>query len=153
MERDPKTGRLTKEDVVVRFWKKVQKTNTCWLWKGALSNNYGSFHNGKKNVKAHRFAYELLIGKIRKDLSACHRCNNSKCVNPAHIYIASHKENMIDAGNDNLLGSKFRLIVCPRGHYKTGKNGFPFKQNGKITMGCRKCRYEAVAKSKRKKKL
>lgn len=53
------------------FWAKVVKTETCWLWTGAKASKYGhgSFMHQKRNFKAHRWAYESLVGPIPEGLT------------------------------------------------------------------------------------
>lgn len=75
-----------------RFWPKVDKTSTCWLWTGALTlasnkhvGGYGRFRVGAQMRRAHRYAYELLVGPIPAGLDLDHLCNNRRCVNPAHL--------------------------------------------------------------------
>src|SRR5580658_194886 len=73
-----------------KFWSKVNKTETCWLWTGYLDKNgYGSFTFGKHNAtnckKAYRMAWELINGPTEKGLHLHHTCRNRKCVNPAHL--------------------------------------------------------------------
>ena len=77
-----------------RFWKKVKKTATCWVWP---SRWYGRFRllDGRI-VGAHRFSWELHNGPIPIGKDIAHRCDNKPCVNPSHIFVCSRSENLID---------------------------------------------------------
>jgi hypothetical protein len=83
-----------------RFWAKVKKTKTCWLWRGGLSGKmgkptYGYFHpTHDTTVLAHRFAYETLYGYVLDCLEIEHLCDNSRCVNPEHLSPTTHRANM-----------------------------------------------------------
>lgn len=81
-----------------RFWMKVQKTESCWLWIGAQnSDGYGNFHDyGTHSIKAHRFAYERLVGPIPQGLSVCHHCDIRNCVRPEHFFLGTQRDNMRD---------------------------------------------------------
>lgn len=72
-----------------RFWAKVEKTDTCWLWTGArVHNGYGTLGRGRAGsgeVRVHRLAYELLIGPIPEGAQIDHRCHVRHCVNPTHL--------------------------------------------------------------------
>lgn len=84
-------------DPASRFWPKVDKSGDCWLWTGSLDHRgYGQFYlrSGAAPAKAHRFAYELLVGPIPEGMSIDHRCHNPTCVNPEHLRPATHKQNL-----------------------------------------------------------
>ena len=89
----------------VRFWNKVKKTKSCWLWTGAKDpKSYGKFgwHN-RRSKRCHRLAWELAHGRIPKGLQVLHRCDNPPCVNAAHLFLGTPKDNTHDAIAKNRL--------------------------------------------------
>lgn len=70
-----------------RFWGKVNKTETCWLWTGYISpQGYGIIpRKNKPHIQAHRFSYELANGELLNGKRIFHTCENRHCVNPDHL--------------------------------------------------------------------
>lgn len=82
--------------LVDRFWDFViPEPNTgCWLWTGRDNMRYGILKNGRGNVYAHRFSYELAKGQIPDGLVIDHLCNIPLCVNPDHLEAVTQAENL-----------------------------------------------------------
>jgi hypothetical protein len=69
----------------------------CWIWSGSKDlDGYGSIRDGSKMKRAHRVSWELHKGSIPMGAYILHKCNNPSCVNPEHLSIGDHKENMQD---------------------------------------------------------
>jgi hypothetical protein len=80
-----------------RFWEKVDKTGTCWIWTACKDKNgYGFFRHNGKNLKAHRFVLEL-VGRAAGNKYVCHTCDTPSCVNPDHLWVGDNSANQIDA--------------------------------------------------------
>lgn len=112
-----------------RFFSKVTKTSTCWLWTGSLSRDgYGHLRVGHHTTGAHRLSYEIHHGKIPKKLAVCHSCDVRNCVNPEHLFLGSWKDNAIDC---ILKGRRARKLTIEQvveirldevsSHYRLGK--------------------------------
>lgn len=106
---------LTEQDVI-RFWSKVVKTPTCWLWAAATQDGYGRFwvRSVSNNVPAHRLAYELEVGNVPVDLQLDHLCRVRHCVNPSHMEIVTCAENLKRGNTTNAYGHS--RTECTQGH-------------------------------------
>lgn len=95
-----------------RFWRKVDKAGPapahapdlgpCWLWTGSkLNSGYGQINRGIPGavvmVTTHRLAWELVHGSVPEGQWVLHRCDVRRCVNPAHLYVGDHADNVRDA--------------------------------------------------------
>lgn len=90
-------------NAIERFYKKYEINDSgCWIWTGGTRpNNKGvkyprHWNDDKKSVGAHRFSYSVFIGEIPKGMYVCHKCDVPLCVNPDHLFIGTHEENMKD---------------------------------------------------------
>jgi hypothetical protein len=91
-----------------RFLSKVNKTSDCWNWTGYIgSNRYGQLKINHKMIKSHRVSYELYNGDIPAGLNVLHKCDNTKCVNPDHLFLGSQKENVQDMLTKNRANRAF----------------------------------------------
>jgi hypothetical protein len=96
----------------------------CWLWEGIFSHNgYGRFRmTGGKRIPAHRYSFELFKGKIKKGLLVLHTCDNPPCVNPAHLWTGTTKQNMQDMSRKgrSYFQKHADKIIRPKGtsHHK-----------------------------------
>ena len=84
-----------------RFWRRVKKNDTCWLWLGAKNTlGYGTFtvtiDGIKRFLKAHRFALESSGISIPHGKIVMHKCDNPCCVNPSHLKIGTIADNNKD---------------------------------------------------------
>ena len=94
-----------------RFWSKVKKTDSCWIWERALEKTgYGEFlikQNGKWTpIRASRLSYLFKYGEIPEGMCVCHHCDTPACVNPDHLFLGTHTDNMRDSAKKGRLGSK-----------------------------------------------
>lgn len=107
------------------FNSKIKKDckNGCWEWTGAISKyGYGVFseHSSgyKRTWQAHRFSYHINVKDIsewEKEL-VCHSCDNRACVNPDHLFLCSHQDNMDDMvskerGHKGEKNSNSKLLI------------------------------------------
>jgi hypothetical protein len=83
--------------VYERMDRKIKKTDTCWLWTGALNTSgRGILRVNYKTVQAHRLSYERYKGSVPPGMCVCHTCDVGNCVNPEHLWLGSHQDNMSD---------------------------------------------------------
>jgi len=87
------------EAIQMRFWSKVQKTDSCWNWLGGADDRgYGVFKVNKKMWRASRLSW-FFHHEDPKDLFVCHKCDVPWCVNPDHLFLGTHHDNIVDCWN------------------------------------------------------
>lgn len=80
-----------------RFFGNIEKTDSCWIWKGCVADcGYGVMTIEGKYLYMHRYSYQMHKGNIKNNLQVCHSCDNRKCVNPDHLWLGSFKDNIRD---------------------------------------------------------
>lgn len=86
-----------------RFWAQVERTDSCWLWRGAQTGQgYGGFmtrraDHSRQYWPAHRYAYTHTVGLIPEGMFLLHSCDHPACVRPDHLRVGTQKENIADA--------------------------------------------------------
>jgi hypothetical protein len=120
-------------------------TNGCWEWVGALrGGGYGHWNrNPTGEGQAHRAVYVMTHGPIPKGMTLDHLCRNRICVNPDHLEIVTHRENILRS--NGLAAKNLSKTECPLGHPYSGDN-LVICRNGR--RRCRICRVAETAKRK-----
>ncbi len=128
--------------VITKFWSKVIKTNSCWLWTGTkirakpdMLEGYGQFYYKGGSVRAHRFSYELSKGKISAGLTIDHLCRRPPCVNPDHLEAVTPRENILRG--EGRPAKNYQKTHCINGHEFTEANTLRYRGGWR---GCLQCR-------------
>jgi hypothetical protein len=113
-ERVRRYGKTENPTFSEKFWGKVIDVGSegCWEWIGSIvAFGYGSSWNPRleRSQPAHRVAWELTHGPIPDGIEVRHRCDNPPCVNPDHLELGTHAENMADMYQRNRAALGERL--------------------------------------------
>lgn len=119
----------------------IQTESGCWEWQGFRHKpprHYGSTSYRGKNVRAHRLMYKLIKGQIPAGMVVMHSCDNPPCINPDHLKLGTHLENMAEC---RAKGRYYyaNLTHCKRGHEFNDENTYYIKTPGKW-FGLRACK-------------
>ena len=90
------------KDLQERFEEKYEPVTEsgCWIWTAQLDKyGYGRIAVDRNSRLAHRIAYKLYRGEIPKGLHVLHNCDTPSCVNPSHLRVGTHADNMEDRAN------------------------------------------------------
>ena len=111
-----------------RFWSKVDKTDdlSCWNWTASKYHfGHGALYFRGRSQPAHRISWWIHHGEIPDGCEVCHYCDNPPCVNPGHLYVATHSQNVKD------------MHIRGRGVYFSGDNHWMRKHPEWIATGDR----------------
>ena len=116
---------------VERFWQKVDKTSSCWLWTAALDRDgYGKIGVNGKSIRSHRYSYELHKGELEGGMVVDHLCKVRNCVNPAHLRIVTWVQNIFENSNSPARINRDKT-QCKHGHSLKGNNLYVQPKTGK----------------------
>jgi hypothetical protein len=125
-----------------RFWLYVDKSGgrrACWKWQGHIQHTgYGVISINSVELKVHRVAYFLEHGRIKDALMVLHKCDVRRCVNPAHLYQGTAKDNskdMIERGHvARMYGETNGKAKLTRQQVKSIKQMLKDKADGKCDL-------------------
>lgn len=129
---------MISEEQETRFWSKVDKSGSCWLWTGSKTSwEYGQHTVDGKNWRVHRLAYILTKGEIPKGLHLDHLCRVRHCVNPDHLEPVTNKQNVLRGIGPT--ANNARKTHCKRGHEFTEANTYVYTRGEHQERFCKAC--------------
>jgi hypothetical protein len=101
---------------------KINKETGCWDWTRSLfKQGYAKIETNEKEkrvcLRAHRLSYSIYKGDIPKGMLVCHSCDNVKCVNPEHLWLGSHLDNINDCINKKRRATNYKWKIFGESHH------------------------------------
>lgn len=128
--------RRSAEEIVRQFWGSVDiaSHDSCWVWTGLRrAQGYGSTHLCGRNYRSHRMAWALTRGEVPNGMCVLHRCDNTSCVNPEHLWLGTYADNNLD------MAKKGRVRGAVVSNPDRCKNGHPRSLSRRTPSGELKC--------------
>ena len=139
-ERRTHSAKIRKWPIEDKFWSWVERVGAtdedCWLWAGGVDYHPGGSYGRFQRRRAHKVAYELLVGPIDLGKVLDHLCRNRLCVNPAHLESTTNRENILRGHGTAAVNA--RKTHCYRGHPLVGSNLYINPSSG--DRRCETCR-------------
>lgn len=129
------------------YWSRVDKRgpDECWIWRGSLgSKGRAVFSRLRRSLQASHIALRF-AGTPRPSLKhgACHTCDNPVCVNPAHLWWGTQKDNMADCIRKGRKAPTPFKTHCKHGHLLAGGNLYVYRGQ----RWCIECRRRRLRES------
>lgn len=95
--------RSPKRNILLRLLENISiDSNNCWNWtKSMVNTGYGVIGSGRRTFLAHRTMWESIHGELAPTEFVLHKCDNRKCINPNHLFVGTHSDNMADMVSKN----------------------------------------------------
>jgi hypothetical protein len=139
---------MSHRPLAARFQAKVDRRgpDECWPWLGSTNRGYGLISDGHRQMRSTHVALDLDGRPVPKGMSAMHTCDNPPCVNPVHLLVATHLENMRDMfakGRGVPIAAPPLREFCVRGHSMADAIPERPPRRGRLCVSCRDIRNRA----------
>lgn len=88
----------------------------CWIWQRQIGpDGYGRARRPvppRQFTTAHRVIWERVVGAIPDKLVLDHLCGVKACVNPQHLELVTHAENLLRSRLTESLGVSATTVVA-----------------------------------------